>query len=97
MTMYILLKDVFIISLSLIQGLLSVGVASTNSIIPGKDHYNLVEGLDDADSKISQTFLQFLGSKLWPLLAMSQLTQTLTCNNRMFVWLPTFLLSFSVP
>ncbi len=42
-----------------------MGVASTNSAPPGKDHFDLVENLTDAASQLTQSILQFITAALF--------------------------------
>ena len=51
---------------TILQGLLSVGVASSNSALPGKDHFDLVENLTDIESQLTQSVLQFITAHTLP-------------------------------
>ena len=45
---------------SSVQGLLSVGVASSNSTLPGKDHFDILEGLSDISYSLSRSVVDFI-------------------------------------
>lgn len=45
---------------TVVQGLLSVGVASTNSTHPDRDHFSLTEELTNTNDLLTQSIMEFI-------------------------------------